>query len=102
MAIFNLFNKKKVLVRCTVCYNEALFNSKEVHTLETQRAHDAICPIRFPCLICFNGWLIPVNYTDKNGKTYLFYLIKEKYPHMPKEYINELYFYAHEKLIPPY
>ena len=79
MAIFHFFNKKKpVLFRCTECYYEFELSTREVRLLEIKNCHDSICPPKEICHICHTGFMIPVKYTNKSGKQYLFHKIKPK------------------------
>lgn len=80
MAIFPFFSKKKqpVLVRCTYCYDEFYLSPREVRLLETKNAGDPVCSLIEECDICHIGFMIPVNYTNKHGKTFLFHEIKPK------------------------
>ena len=80
MAFFHFFKKKKpTLLRCTECYYEYDISSEEVCILMKQNKDDSLCPVKEPCHICHIGFMIPVNYTDKQGKQYLFHEIK---PHI--------------------
>ena len=38
----------------------------------------SLCPLNELCPNCHIGFAIPLNYTDKDGKTYLFHTIKEQ------------------------
>lgn len=79
MDIFRVFKKKHpVIMRCTECYYEFDLSPREVRLLEKQNSHDATCPLKEPCHICHIGFMIPVKYTDKKGKCYLFHEIKPK------------------------
>ncbi len=69
MAIFSFFKKnKKILVRCTYCYDEFELTPREVRLLQSQNANSPICAIKEECHICHIGFVIPVKYTDKTGK----------------------------------
>lgn len=79
MGIFHFFNKKKpLLFRCTECYYEFELSIREVRLLEIKNCHDPVCPPREICHICHTGFMIPVNYSNKSGKQYLFNEIKPK------------------------
>lgn len=79
MAIIPFFKKREpVLTRCTECNYELELTPKEVRQLEKQNANDPVCPVKEECHICHIGFIIPVKYTDKKGKQYLFYEIKPK------------------------
>ena len=43
-----------------------------------KNADDPVCPVKEACHICHIGFLIPVSYTGKDGKHYLFHQIKPK------------------------
>lgn len=79
MDIFHFFKKKPVLLRCTECFYEDDFSSREVRRLEKQNSMDPICPVKEQCHVCHIGFMIPVKYTDKTGKQYLFHKVK---PHI--------------------
>jgi hypothetical protein len=81
MAIFRFFSKKKrqpTLLRCTYCNYEFHLSPREVRLLCTQNAGDPVCPAKELCDICHIGFMIPVEYTDKQGNVYLFSEIKPK------------------------
>ncbi len=92
MGIFNFFSKKNklpVLVRCTYCYYEFDLSPGEVRLLETQNARDPVCSVKEECDICHIGFMIPVNYTDKQGKTYLFHEMKPKIKNLNPDTVME-------------
>jgi hypothetical protein len=68
--------RQKVLVRCTHCYFEDDLSPEEVYRLERENRNDPLCSVKEECDICHIGFMIPVNYTDKTGKTYRFHEIK--------------------------
>ncbi len=77
MAIFSLFKKKEpVPMKCTKCRYEYDLSPREIRRLEKQNAGDPVCPVKEPCHVCHIGFMIPVQYTDKTGKQYLFHKIK--------------------------
>ncbi len=78
MALFNLFKKKFVLFRCSFCYHEFQLSLREVRSLESLNPSDPVCSAKELCHICHTGFMIPVNYTDKHGKLFLFHQIKPK------------------------
>ena len=80
MDISSFFVKRDVpvLTRCTHCVFEMEFSPKEVRQLEKKNAGDAVCPVHEECDICHIGFMIPVNYTDRTGKKFLFDEIKPK------------------------
>ncbi len=95
MGIFNFFSKKNklpILVRCTYCYYEFDLSPREVRLLETKNAGDTVCSVKEECDICHIGFMIPVNYTDKQGKTYLFHEMKPKIKNLnPDTVIERIY-----------
>lgn len=95
MGIFNFFSKKNklpVLVRCTHCYYEFDLSPREVRLLETKNTGDPVCSVKEECDICHIGFMIPVNYTDKRGKTYLFHEMKPKIKNLnPDTAIERIY-----------
>ena len=93
MDIFRFFKKKApVLLRCTECAYEYELSPREVRLLEKQNAHDTVCPVHEPCHICHIGFMIPVNYTDKNGKLFLFDKIKPKIKNLDPNTVMERIF----------
>lgn len=80
MDFFHLFAKPKppVLTRCTHCEFEMELSHKEVRQLQKQNANHPLCPIIEECDICHIGFMIPVDYTDSNGKKFLFHQLKPK------------------------
>jgi hypothetical protein len=79
MAIFNLFKKSKpVLFRCTHCYDELELTIKDLRYLEAINPFDPVCRLKDLCPMCHTGFIIPVNYTDKQGNKFLFHQIKPK------------------------
>ena len=92
MGIFNFFSKKHklpILVRCTYCYYEFDLSPREVRLLETKNAGDHVCSVKEECDICHVGFMIPVNYTDKRGKTYLFHETKPKIKNLNPDTVME-------------
>lgn len=78
MGITNFFKKQPVLIRCTECHEEYELSPREVRQLEKKNAADPTCPVKEECHICHIGFMIPVKYTDRQGKQYLFHEIKPK------------------------
>lgn len=77
MGIFPFFSKihrQPVLVRCTHCYDEFHLSPREVRLLEDRNAGDPVCS----CDMCHIGFIVPVKYTDMQGKTLLFHELKPK------------------------
>lgn len=95
MAIFPFFSKKKkqpTLVRCTYCKYEFHLSPREVRILETQNSGDPVCPVKEECDICHIGFMIPVNYTDQQGKVYLYNKIKPKIKNLnPNTVMNRIF-----------
>ena len=95
MGIFNFFfkkNKLPVLVRCTHCYYEFDLSPREARLLETQNAGDTVCSVKEECDICHIGFMIPANYTDQHGKTYLFHEVKPKIKNLDPKTVTKLIF----------
>lgn len=81
MAIFRFFkkkNKEPIVLRCTHCDYELDYSPREMLVLKKLSPDDTVCPFKVECDICHLGFMIPVNYTDKYGKRYLFHEIKPK------------------------
>ena len=79
MALFNPFPKKKsILFRCTHCFDEYELSTREVRILEKINHRNPICQAIEPCHICHIGFMIPVDYTNKQQKRFLFHQIKLK------------------------
>jgi len=98
MDIFRFFSKKKkqpTLIRCTHCHYEFHLSPREVRLLYTQNAGDPVCPIKELCDICHIGFMIPVKYTDKQGKVYLFSEIKPKIKNLDPNTVMERIFGNH-------
>ena len=90
MAIFSLFKKQKpVLFRCTHCYDEIELTIKEVRFLECQNPFDPVCRLKDLCHICHTGFIIPVNYTDKQSNQFLFHQIKPKIKNLDPDTVWE-------------
>ena len=84
MAFFNFFKKKQfVLLRCTHCCAEFELAKKPLCFLLQYNSHNGICPIALSCDFCLPGFLIPVNFTDKNENQYTYATIKEKIKNLP-------------------
>ena len=79
-------------MRCTHCYDEFDCSPKEVRLLQTQNLGDPVCDIKEPCHICHIGFMIPVKYTDKNGKQYLFHEIKPKIKNLDPDTVMQRIF----------
>ena len=93
MDIFRCFRKKPpVLMRCTECNYEFDLSMREIRLLAKQNAADPVCPIKEPCHICHIGFMIPVNYTHKDGKQYLFHQLKPKIKNLDPKTVMERIF----------
>lgn len=95
MAIFPFFSKKNkqpILVRCTHCYYEFHLLPGEVRLLEAKNPADSVCPVKQECDICHIGFMIPVKYTDKQGKVFLFHEIKPKIKNLDPNTVMERIF----------
>ncbi|MEK6589958.1 MAG: hypothetical protein AABZ11_04690 [Nitrospinota bacterium] len=89
MDILNLLGFRQALVRCTHCYYEFHLSPREVRLLEKQNTSDTVCPVKEECHICHIGFMIPVKYTDKTGKKYLFHEIKPKIKNLDPNTVME-------------
>ncbi|MCR4321702.1 MAG: hypothetical protein NUV74_15365 [Candidatus Brocadiaceae bacterium] len=94
MATFPFFSNKiqTVLVRCTYCYDEFYLSPREVRLLETKNTGDTVCPVKEECDMCHIGFVIPVNYTNKHGKTYRFHEMKPKIKNLDPNTVTERIF----------
>jgi len=94
MGIFRFFVKEKgpVLLRCTECNYEFDLSVREVRLLARQNVDDPVCPVKEPCHMCHIGFMIPVDYTDKTGKQYLFHEIKPKIRNLDPDTVMERIF----------
>lgn len=98
MGIFHFFSKEKkqpVLVRCTYCSYEFPLLPREVRLLETRNAADPVCPVKEECDICHIGFVIPVNYTDRHGNTYLFHELKPIIKNLDPKTVTKRIFGTH-------
>ncbi len=93
MDILSLFKKQEpVLMRCTLCSFEYPISAREAHYLEKHNAKDSVCPIKEECHICHTGFMIPVSYTNKSGKTFLYNKIKPKIKNLdPDTAVQRIY-----------
>ena len=101
MAIFPFLNKKApVLFRCTECSFEFELSIRQVRKLEKKNHHDPICPPKELCHICHMGFMIPVKYTNKNGKHYLFHKIKPKIKNLdPNTVLKDIFQHPDNEII---
>ena len=98
MDIFSFFKKfpqKQVLVKCTNCDFEYHLSPREVRILEKHNMHDPVCSVKEECDICHIGFMIPDNYTDKNGKTFVFEELKPKIKNLDPNSVMERIFSGH-------
>lgn len=106
MGIFHFFSKKQkppipfdpaqdMLVRCTHCSYEFHLLPEEVPLLETRNACDPVCSVKEECDICHIGFMIPLNYTNKHGKTYLFHELKPKIKSLDPNTVTKRIFGTH-------
>ena len=109
MAIFHFFSKRQpVLVRCTNCYFEYNLSHREVRLLEKKNWEDPICPVKEECEICYIGFTIPVNYTDKNGKKYLYHEVKQNVKQLDPDTVmqrifgeaDQVFYFGPDDLLP--
>ena len=94
MGIFHFFSNKKkpVLVRCSYCYDEFYLSPREVRLLETKNTGDPVCSVKEECDMCHIGFVIPVNYTNKYGNTFLFHELKPKIKNLDPNTVMERIF----------
>ena len=106
MGIFRFFSKEKkqpvpfdpaqdMLVRCTHCSYEFPLLPREVRLLETRNAGDPVCSVKEECDICHIGFMIPVHYTDRHRKTYLFHELKPKIKNLDPNTVTKRIFGTH-------
>lgn len=98
MGISHFFSKDKkqpILVRCTHCSYEFHLLPDEVRLLETRNAGDPLCSIKEECDICHIGFMIPVKYTDKQGKVFLFHEIKPNIKNLDPKTVTKRIFGTH-------
>jgi len=89
LRLLGLKKKQPVLVRCTNCYYDFYLSPREVRLLESQNANDPVCSVKEECHVCHIGFMIPVKYTDKSGKTYLYHEIKPKIKNLDPNTVME-------------
>ena len=93
MGIFSWFKKHPpVLFRCTHCSFEFELPIIEVRLLEYQNLTDTVCQAKEPCHMCHIGFMIPVNYTNKQGKSFLFHQIKPLIKNLDPDTVMERIF----------
>ena len=74
-----LFNSR-ITFKCNYCGAEIKAPLKLVERLENKNRNDAVCPPKTECHYCHMGFVIPLNYKSKNGKTYKFDELADKIP----------------------
>lgn len=79
-------------MRCTECNFEYHLSTRELRLLEKQNANELVCPYKEECHICHIGFMIPVHYTDKHGKQYLYNEIKPKIINLDPDSVIERIF----------
>ena len=75
-----IFFNKRIPSRCNYCGVKVLISLKLVQQLENDNRTDTICPPKIECHYCHMGYVIPINYKSKNGKTYKFDDLSDKIP----------------------
>ena len=60
--------------------------------METKNAGDPVCPVKEECDMCHIGFMVPVNYTNKHEKTYLFHEMKSKIKNLDPATVMERIF----------
>ena len=94
MDLLKLGKLKKIPAptRCTYCDYEDLFSEREIRNIEKDNKNDPECDIKVECKICHSGYQIPIEYTDKQGKLYLYDEIKSKITNPdPKKLMQRMY-----------
>ena len=60
--------------------------------VKSKNKNDLECNIKVECDLCHNGYQIPIEYTDKHGKVYLYDEIKAKITNPdPKKLMQRIY-----------
>ena len=70
----------RILFRCNYCRADFSFPLRLVERLENENRDDLVCPPKLECDYCHTGFVIPINYTSKNGITYKFDDLAAKIP----------------------
>jgi hypothetical protein len=85
-----LFNSR-ITFKCNYCGTEIKTTLKLVERLEYKNRNDAVCPPKTECHYCHMGFVIPLNYKSKNGKSYKFDELADKIPTLdPDSLLNRL------------
>ena len=74
-----LFNSR-IPFKCNYCGAEVNVHLQRIKQLELENRDDFVCPLKIECHYCHMGFVIPVNYKSKNGKTYKFDDLYDKIP----------------------
>ena len=90
----NLFKKlfnRRIPFKCNYCGAEVNIFLTHVKQLETENRDDSVCPLKIECHYCHMGYVIPINYKSKNGKTYKFDDLYDKIPTLdPNTFFDRL------------
>ena len=70
----------RIPFRCNYCGADFSFSLHIVERLEIENRDDFVCPSKSECDYCHTGFVIPINYTSKNGITYKFDDLADKIP----------------------
>ena len=84
-----IFAKQKIDFKCNFCHEEVLFSRKLVERLERRNREDSVCPPKTECHYCHTGFVIPLHYKSKNGKTYAFNELAHKIPTLDPDSLLE-------------
>jgi len=77
MAIILFFRKRlPLLLHWTNCYFEYDLFHREIRILKKKNRQGSICSLKEKSNICHTRFMIPVNYTEKNGKRHLYHEVK--------------------------
>jgi hypothetical protein len=104
MGIFHCFFKNKlpthpVHLKCTACDFEYNLSPREVRRLERKNARDPVCPVKIECHICHTGLMIPLLYTNPEGKLFRYHDLKPKIKNLDPNTLLER-IYSHPDSIP--
>ena len=76
----------------TYCDYTDLFSEREIRKTQTEHKNDIECEIKVECEICHDGYKIPIEYSDKHGKLYVYDEIKPKITNPnPKRLMQGIY-----------
>lgn len=86
-----IFFNKRIPFRCNYCGAKVLISLKLVQQLENDNRTDTTCPPKIECHYCHMGYVIPIHYKSKNGKTYKFDDLYDKIPTLdPDSFFDRL------------